>query len=291
MKNEIMINGADIDIERLVPLKERDINLHKNRGYKKILSSISAIGLIEPLCVYEEEGFYLILDGYLRYMALGQLGVRTVPCLIYPTKEAYTFNRMVNKLSAVQESRMLRESLKTIDQNTVADVFGIKSIQHRLGTELLKQLDQKVISAIDQGVLSRRSAREMTYVTKPRQAAILKEMEKCQDYSISFVRAMVIKTPVGMRNKKKKNTRPWKDNTEKKQELVNKLEAVQKRYDFYTHLYRQYSTDLMKLFIYVRKLISNDAIRTYLDINYPEILEQFEAIIYEQEEKQVAVEI
>lgn len=289
MGSELQINGADIDIERLVPLKDRDINFRKNRGYKKILSSISTIGLIEPLCVYKENGEYLILDGFLRYKALQQLGVDTIPCILYPTKEAYTFNRMINKLSAVQESRMLRESLKTIDQNTVADVFGIKSIQHRLGTDLLKQLHQNIISAVDQEVLSRRCAKELTYVSRARQAQILKEMEKSEDYSISFARAMIIKTPSSMRNQKKKNTKPWRENTERKQELVDKLETVQKRYDFYTDLYRQYSADLLKLYIYVRKLITNEKVRIYLDIQYPEILERFEKIIFENEGQQLTV--
>ena len=96
---------------------------------------------------------------------------------------------------------------------------------------------------------------------------------------------MVIKTPVGMRNKNKKDKRPWQDNSEKKQEQVNKLEAVQKRYDFYTNLYRQYSADLLKVYIYARKLITNNKIRTYLDINYPDVLERFENIIFENDEK------
>ena len=85
-----------------------------------------------------------------------------------------------------------------------------------------------------------------------------------------------------MRNK---NKRPWQDNSERKQELVNRLEAVQKRYDFYTNLYRQYSADLLKVYIYVRKSITNEKIRTFIDINYPEVLERFEKIIFENDEK------
>jgi len=83
----------------------------------------------------------------------------------------------------------------------------------------------------------------------------------------------------------KKNKRPWQDNSERKQELVNKLETVQKKYDFYTNLYRQYSADLLKVYIYVRKLITNDKVRTYLDINFPDVLERLEKIIFETEEK------
>ena len=86
MVNELNMNGEDVDIERLVPLKEREINFRQNRGYKKILSSINTIGLIEPLCAYRENGHYIILDGFLRYKALQQLDAQTIPCLIYPTE-------------------------------------------------------------------------------------------------------------------------------------------------------------------------------------------------------------
>ena len=39
------------------------------------------------------------------------------------------------------------------------------------------------------------------------------------------------------------------------------------------------------------KLITNDKVRTYLDINYPEILERFENIIFENEKKQIPVQV
>jgi ParB-like chromosome segregation protein Spo0J len=281
MANQMKVCGKDIDIEKLVPLTERNINLKRNRGYRKILSTIKMIGLIEPLDVYKENGHYVILNGFLRYKAFQELEINTVPCLIHPRKEGYTYNKMVNRLSPIQQSRMLQEALKTLDQPTVAQVFGVKSLQYRLGKGLLKQLNSKVINAIDKGSISRRCANELTYVNKQRQSQILKEMEKSEDFSIAFARALVIKTPSDMRNHSKKKKKPWAEDSEKKQELVAKLETISKRYDFYSNLYRQYSADLLKLYIYVRKLITNEKTRLYLEINFPEIFEQFENIIFE----------
>ncbi len=56
MRTETTVNGQDIPIEKLVPLNERRINLKTNRGFHKIVSSIKTIGLIQPLCVYRENG-------------------------------------------------------------------------------------------------------------------------------------------------------------------------------------------------------------------------------------------
>jgi ParB family transcriptional regulator, chromosome partitioning protein len=281
MDNLISVDGVDIPIDKLEPLNQRSINLKTNRGFHKILSSIRSIGLIEPLCVYGENSHFVILDGFLRYKACEQLGIKSIPCIAYPTKEAYTFNRMVNRLSHYQESCMLRKSLETIDHSTIEKVLGIQSLKYRLGTEIYEHLHPDVIRMIDSNKISRKCAAELVYVNPDRQLEILREMKKCNDYSVSVGRALVIKTPPEQRNIKKKSKKTWVENPEKKQELVGKLEEVQKRHDFFASLYRQYTTDLLRLCIYVRKLINNQKIREYMATKFPELLSRFDKIVFE----------
>lgn len=155
MSELLHLNGKDVPIDKLVPLNERNIDFKSHRGFKKIVATIRAIGLIEPLCVYEEDGRYVILDGFLRYKACQELGVSTVPCIVNSTKEAYTYNRMVNRLSPLQESRMLRQSLGTLNEDTIARVFGITDIKYRLATTMIKALHPDVVKAVDEDRLSR----------------------------------------------------------------------------------------------------------------------------------------
>jgi len=287
MGTPINVQGKDIPIELLVPLKEREINFDKNRGYKRIKSTIQTAGLHDPLCVYPENGYYVIVDGYLRYMVLQELGVKMVPCQIQQSKEAYTYNKMVNNLSAVQQSRMIRQSLETLDKNTVEEAFGIKSLDYRLATTILNQLHPDVIKAVDKEIMTRRCAAEMTNVNQERQQQILKEMNRTKDFSISFARALVIKTPPEMRSQNKRKKKPWAGDSEKKKQLVEKLEETEKRYNFYSILYRQYTTDLLKLCAYARKLITNESIKSHLENNFPEILERFQRIVFETEVQKV----
>jgi hypothetical protein len=265
----------------LFPLNERRINLKTNRGFHKIVSSIKTIGLIQPLCVYSENSHYVILDGFLRFKALEQFGVTTVPCIVYQTKEAYTFNRMVNSLSPYQQCRMLRKSLETLGHKEIEEVLGIKSLKFRLGTDIYEHLHPEVIKKLDYNKITRKCASELTYVNKDRQLEILREMKKCNDYTVSFGRALVIKTSPMQRNKKKRTRKTWSEDSEKKQELVGRLKKVQERYDFFSTLYQQYTTDLLKLGIYVRRLITDDEIRNYLAEAFPDILKCFEGIVFE----------
>src|SRR5258708_13906939 len=141
------VKGEDVPVEQLRPLHERTV---RKGSFQKLRASIEAVGLIEPLVVYREEGHFLILDGFLRYKACLELGVKAIPCLLLPTKEAYTCNRMVNHLSAVQENRMLTKSLGTLDEETIASALGLVSIRHRVKGALLKKLHPEVIKAFDE---------------------------------------------------------------------------------------------------------------------------------------------
>jgi len=283
MNSHVNVEGKDIPIEMLIPLKERDISLKKHHGFQKMKSTVETVGLIEPLCVYKEANGYVILDGYLRFKALQELGITTVPCWIHNDKEAYTYNRMVNRLSTVQQSRMLHQSLDTLDRKTIEQAFGLKTINYHLATNILNQLHPSVIKAVDKDIISRRCATQLTNVKKERQDQILKEMNRTSDYSIAFARALIIKTTPEMRKQKSKSNKPWEGNNEKKKQLVEKLEEVQKRYDFYSNLYRQYSTDLLRLCVYARRLITNETIALHLESDFPEILKRFQAIVFDTE--------
>jgi ParB family chromosome partitioning protein len=285
MSDEIKAQRKDLPMESLVPLRERKINFRTSRGFAKILATIKTVDMLEPLCVYRENGKYCILDGFLRYKACEQLGVKEVPCLVFRDKEAYTYNRMVNRLSAVQETRMLRKAMETIDESTIAATFGMQSIRYRIGPNALKTLHSRVVKALDDGLVSRQCALEFTYVKPKRQLQILKEMDKTGDHGLSFARALVLKTPTDLCVPGRKRRKSWAQDSAKKKELVRKLEEIEKRHDFYTNLYRQYSTDLLKLSIYVRKLVTNDAVRDRLAERFPKILARFEEIVIEAKER------
>lgn len=276
------IDGRDVPLTLLKPLNERKIGLTTHLGFRKIVASIKAVGLIEPLSVFkEEDDTYLILDGYLRYLACKELGVSTVPCILHHDKQAYSFNRNVNRLSGYQEIRMLRKSIETVPEATIARTFGIKSLGHRLATALVTQLHPQVVAAFKQDLRTKQCAMEFTFVAPERQAAMLTEMKRVADYSASFCRALVIQTPGTLRNRKKQQRRAWVADDQRKKDMVARLQQAEQQHDFYSNLYQQYSTDLLKTAIYVRKLILNSKVVAYLEQQHPDILTRLRQIVLE----------
>jgi ParB family chromosome partitioning protein len=208
-----------------------------------------------------------------------ELGVETVPCLIAEQREGFTGNRMVNQLSASQEMRMLRKSLEELDEKTIASAFGMASIKHRLNQGLMKKLHERVVKAFEANKLNLQAAKELAHVKPERQAEILKLMESCNDYGVTFAKGLVLKTPISKRAKVNGAKTPWTKTDERKSDLLRRLREAEQQQDFYSGLYRQYTTNLLKLVIYVRSLLANARVREYLESRHGELAGIFTQIL------------
>ncbi len=217
----------------------------------------------------------------MRYRACEDLLIKTVPCIVYENKEAYTFNRMVNRLSGYQEIRMLRKSLETLDERTIADVFGMRSIRYRLAPTLVRQLHPKVAEAFEADILGKTAALEMSCALPERQLEMLKEMKRVHDYSPVFVRALILKTPPEQRNPKRSPRQSWSDDKNKRRELVTRLKEADRQQGFYTKLYRQYTADLLKMILYIRQVITTPELNAYLAAHHQATLNELTQIVLE----------
>lgn len=272
--------ALDIPITRLRPLRERTIAPH---AYDRIAATIRAVGLIEPLVVYPDGEGFVILEGVQRYRVLLAMGVEVVPCIIGKQREAFTGNRMVNRLSPLQEHRMIKTSLeKELDEQTIATALGVGRITHRLNRTLLNQLHPEATAAFDDGRISRSCARELTHVKPARQKEILAAMEGYKDYSLAFARALIMKTAPQLRECRRRKDNPWDKKAQRKNDLLKKLAEAEAKHDFYSRLYKQYTVDLLRIAIYARALITNVRLRAYMDEHHPEIVARFEAIIADE---------
>jgi hypothetical protein len=231
------------------------------------------------LIVYPDGENYEILDGCLRYRILLEMGVESVPCLVNPTRDGFTANRMVNQLSASQEMRMLRQSLEELDEKTIANALGFAGIGHRLNKGLMQKLDPQVAKAFNANKVSLQVAKEMAHVKSDRQVEILKLMDSCNDYSLTFAKGLVLKTPVSKRVKTTGRASPWSRGEEKKTDLIRRLQEAELQQDFYSGLYRQYASNLLKLVIYCRSLLGNPRVAAYLKEHHGEVTDNLLQVI------------
>ena len=99
-----------VALTQLVPLKSLRPGIKESRKYPANYSLYPRHGLVEAPVVTPDPkrpGTYLLLDGLLRIEALKDLGIAEVECLVSTDDEAYTYNKRINRLAAVQEQRMI----------------------------------------------------------------------------------------------------------------------------------------------------------------------------------------
>ncbi|OSO81126.1 plasmid partitioning protein RepB C-terminal domain-containing protein [Burkholderia pseudomallei] len=129
---------VEVPLERIITHSSLTKGALATPKYKTILSSIAELGIVEPLAVFRSLrrlGDYDLLDGRLRLEALKALGRETAPCMISTDDEAFTFNRHVTRLSAIQEHKMILAALaKGASEQRIADVLrmDIRNIRERV---------------------------------------------------------------------------------------------------------------------------------------------------------------
>lgn len=275
-EEEYDIKGDDIPLVRLTPFRKRTVN---ESAMKKLKATIESVGLIEPLIVTPHGDDFYILDGYLRYTILLEMGIESAPCIIIDTLDGYTCNKQVCAISKSQESRMLRKALSFIDERTIASVFGLRQMKPRLSKDEVNRLHPDIVQAFDAGKVTHVCVRELKNVVPKRQKEILTEIKKTGARGVNFVRAQVLKTPKNERVAEAKPKSPWVRQSQEKKSLLKKLKTVNEQHDLYSRLYRQYASDLTKTVIYIRELISVKVIETFLKGKYPKELSFFKEII------------
>lgn len=275
-ESEFYIEGVDVALVRLTPFRKRTIT---DSAMKKLRATIESVGLIEPLIVTPNGDDYYILDGYLRFTVLLEMGAELAPCIVLDTKDAYTCNKQVCNITKSQESRMLQKALSVIDERTIAAVFGLKQMRPRLSKEEASKLHPEIVQAFDEGKISKVCVKEIKNVVPKRQKEILTEIKKSGVTGSNFVRAQVLKTPKTERIAESKTHSPWSKQNGERKSLMKKLKTVSEQHDLYSRLYRQYVSDLTKTVIYIRELIAVKAIETFLKAKYPKELAFFREII------------
>jgi ParB-like chromosome segregation protein Spo0J len=68
--------ALDLALRDILPMRRVLDSVKQTVRYKRIVASITEVGVVEPLVVTRREGAgpYMLVDGHLRYAALSDLG-------------------------------------------------------------------------------------------------------------------------------------------------------------------------------------------------------------------------
>ncbi|MEG6507264.1 plasmid partitioning protein RepB C-terminal domain-containing protein [Nitratidesulfovibrio sp. 1201_IL3209] len=272
---------ATLPIADLRLTKTLSTHVKQGRKYSQILSSIREVGLIEPpvvaLCSQGSE--YILLDGHLRILALEELGEKDVNCLVSVDNEGYTYNKFINRLSAVQEHKMIVKALNSgVSEEKLAASLSldIKSIRHKKG--LLDGVCKEAVDLLKDKIMSENVFRVLKKMKPMRQIKVAMLMNDQNRYSDVYARVLLEGTPANqlVADAKKKKLSPAA--VEKRIRLEEESIALG---EDIRALNDSYGRDMLNLDIirsYLKRMLSNQNIAGYLKKHHPEIHDKFSEI-------------
>jgi len=138
----------------------------------ELTESIRAIGLVQPIAVAYLDPDYEVLAGHRRRIACGRAGLRTIPCVIYPSMHdyleaiKYAENRFREELNPADEAIWFSELLEhrcSGDIEQLAAIVGEK-VSYLDGRLRLFHGSQAVFNALRAGEIKIGVAHELNKI-------------------------------------------------------------------------------------------------------------------------------
>ncbi|MBK3745785.1 ParB N-terminal domain-containing protein [Paraburkholderia aspalathi] len=272
-----------IKMEQLLPNKPFNKAIKYSTKYKQIATTIKLAGLVEPPVVArapDPVGAFFILDGHLRIEILKDLGHTEVECLVSTDDEGFTYNRQVSRLAPVQEHTMILNAIKQgAPEEMIAEILSINiaGLRRRLrmlhgvcpeASELLKDKNCPI------------TVFEILKKMQPlRQIEVADLMVNTNNYTIAYASAILTGTP------RSQLVQPDKPKSLKTitADTINRMEKeLQRLQQAMASIQDNYGKDHLELTVikaYLRRLLENARIVSYLLTRHPEYLPEFQNIV------------
>jgi len=282
MKIGFELRKIRLALDDISPMRQiKDVNKGILR-YKKILSSIKAVGLVEPLVVYPQKdapGKYLLQNGHLRYVALRELGETSADCIIATDDECYTYNARVSRLPPIQEHQMIVKAVKEgVSIERIAAALNMPVHVVLASMNLLKGIHEQAAELLKDKNIAPPAIRLLKRVNGMRQIEIAEMMVAANNFFTGYAEALVLGTPKDqLANphdaKKKKGMTP-----EEIARMESEMESLERDLKSVTDNYTENMFTLQTAQTYIKTLLKNAKVVRYLTGNHSEIHTEFEAI-------------
>lgn len=273
---------VDLAIEKIIPLKIVSPSARKSQKFLQIAASIREVGVIEPPVVSRDpqsRSRYILLDGHMRLEALNDMGETEVTCRISTDDGAFTYNKHINRLSTVQEHRMiLRAVERGVPEEKIVQALNInvRSIIRKrdllvgICPEAAELLKDKMVAVATFPILRRMKAfRQIEAVTL---------MNDAEVYSKFYANALLAATPRDQLNDPEKPKKVNGLDEEQMARMESEMESLQREYRL---IEENYGRDVLNLTLargYLGTLMGNARIVRYLAQHHADILTQFQKL-------------
>lgn len=272
-----------IPLDRLLPSRKLPVALATSVKFNQIIASIRDIGLIEPLSVTaldKASGQHLLLDGHVRLVALRELEYEAAPCLIATDDEGFTYNSRVNRLSTIEEHRMIKRAIERgVSADHLAKALSIDVSQIFKKANLLDGICSEAIELLKDRHFSADLARVIRKMKPTRQVECVELLISANNITVPYAEALLVATPAEFLVDGKKVRKLTAVTPEQIARMEREMENLQGQYKLVEQTYAEDVLNLVLAKGYLGKLLGNKAVARFLQLRQPEVLAEFKAIV------------
>lgn len=274
--------GVELPLTAILPIRQVKPSDGCFGKYRAVLASIRAIGLVEPLVVHPNKGAkgtYLLLDGHLRLKALQELERPTAPCLISTDDDAFTYNDKVNRLSLIQEHRMIMKAIEGgVSEKQIAEALDLDVKKIIQGKNLLDGLHPEAVQILKEKPITERALRIMKQVKALRQIEMAQLMVSGNNYTFAYARALLVGTNPDQLVKPDEPKKVKGLSSEEIARMEREMESLERDFRIFQDQFGQNTLHLGAAQRYIRKLLDNARVKKFLQQRHSEILEELNDI-------------
>jgi len=285
MNNSIKSSFEDklrlIGMDDIISTKTNLSRIKRSRKYEQILASIKEVGIIEPPAVIwsEDKKKFIILDGHLLIAALKETGQEYVMCLISTDDESYTYNRYVNRLSAIQSNKMILKVISDgVSEEKIAKALGISILSLQKKKAMINGVCHEAIELLKDKVMSEETFLVLKKMKPARQIDVAMIMNDERRYGHRFAEELLEATSDDMLITQRKIRKFSPAEIERRIRLEQESLAVNSDL---RSIQDSYGIDMLtftSIQKYLKRLLNNENIAEYMRQYYPEFFEKFSQI-------------
>ena len=270
-------------LDRILPSRKMPEGVLGSRKFKQVVSSIEAVGLIEPLTVGKVDkssGRHVLLDGHVRLLALQQLGFADAPCLVATDDETYTYNNRINRLSTIQEHFMIRRAIERgVPLARLAKALNVDVSHVVKKMNLLDGVCAEAIELLKDHQFSANMGAVLRKLKPTRQVECAELMASANNVTVAYAQALVAATPVNLLVSETKPRKMAGVTAEQMARMEREMGNLQGRFKLVEQSYGQDVLHLVLAKGYLGKLLGNEAVVRFLSQRQPDVLVEFESIV------------
>jgi len=269
----------------ILPSRQVTHDMLTSVKYAAILASIRELGVVEPLAVHPElvhgageEPRYLLLDGHLRLAALVQLGAKDALCLLATDDEGFTYNRQINRLTPIQEHKMILEAIrKGTTAERIAEVLSVNVGRIRERQRLLRGIAPEVAEMLKTRMVSQAVFRVLRKMKPMRQIELVEMMMSANCFTGRYAEMVLAATrPEQLVEAKKVSGGVTAEDIARMEREMEKL------YHDYRLVEDTLGETMLVLVVakgYVSRMLRNQTIAAYLERFEPDLVRELAGVV------------